>query len=107
MRLCVVSEPNYLDRMTAKSSNTLTSLQCRMARVGLRWSVLDLASIAHVGHSTINRFENEQTRSNASTRAALRRAFEEAGVEFIEDWGVGIRSLPEVTKTKESKKKSS
>lgn len=66
----------------------LTSWQCRMARAGLRWAVLDLADKARVGKTTIVRFENEQSRSNPSTRAALRRSFEEAGVTFDGQHGV-------------------
>lgn len=62
-----------------------------MARVGLLWSVQKLAALVSVSRSTISRFENEQISSNASTRAILRRAFEEAGVEFVDDYGVFIR----------------
>lgn len=64
-----------------------------MARAGLRWGVLKLSHAASVGKTTIVRFENEQSGSNASTRGALRRAFEEAGVEFVEDYGVNIRRI--------------
>lgn len=77
--------------MKAKSSKELTSSQCRMARAGLRWGVLDLAERAQVGKTTIVRFENDQSGSNPSTRAALRQAFEEEGVEFIGNYGVHLQ----------------
>jgi DNA-binding XRE family transcriptional regulator len=68
--------------MIAKVPEYLTSLQCRMARAGLRWDVRVLAERSHVGRTTIIRFEGEKTSPNLSTRAALRRAFEAAGVTF-------------------------
>jgi transcriptional regulator with XRE-family HTH domain len=80
--------------MAAKSPKSLTSLQCRAARAALKWTLNELSELSGVGLNTILRFENDQGKSNNSTRASLRRAFEEAGVEFIEDWGMGIRSIP-------------
>jgi transcriptional regulator with XRE-family HTH domain len=73
----------------------LTPWQCRMARAGLRWSILDLAERSRVGKTTIVRFENEQSGSNPSTRAALRRVFESAGVSFDDCLGV---YMPETMK---------
>lgn len=68
--------------MSEKHPQELTPWQCRMARAGLRWSVLDLADKARVGKTTIIRFENDQAVTNHSTRVVMRRAFEEAGVTF-------------------------
>lgn len=65
-----------------------------MARVGLLWGVEKLAALTSISRSTISRFENEKIASNASTRATLRRALEEAGAEFIDDYGVHIRRPP-------------
>ena len=48
---------------------------------------------AKVGKATIVRFERDQSKPNPSTMAALRRAFERGGVEFIEDYGVADRTL--------------
>ena len=73
----------------------LTPWQCRMARAGLRWGILDLAERARVGKTTVVRFENAQSGPNPSTRAALRRAFEAAGVTFTGDHGV---YMPETMK---------
>ena len=79
--------------MNAKSQTTLTSLQCKMARAGLDWSVRDLEVLTGVHRTTISRFENGQTKANNATRDVLRRAFENAGVEFIEDCGLILRSI--------------
>ena len=62
-----------------------------MARAGLRWNVRQLAEVAGVGKMTIVRFENEQSKSTVSTRALLRRTFEDEGVEFVDDYGVHIK----------------
>jgi transcriptional regulator with XRE-family HTH domain len=67
----------------------LTSQQCRMARAALAWGVRDLASRAEVGPSTVHNFERGYTKPNRSTLAAIRRAFEAAGIEFIDANGDG------------------
>jgi transcriptional regulator with XRE-family HTH domain len=67
----------------------ITNTQCRMARAALNWSLKELAKRAGVGHVTINRFEGGHAQSNPSTLAALRRALEEGGAEFIAENGGG------------------
>jgi len=69
--------------------SVMTNTQCRMARAALRWSLKDLAERSHVNHVTINRFETGQADSNPATVAALRRALEDGGIEFIEQNGMG------------------
>lgn len=71
----------------------LTPEQSRMGRAAIRWTVRDLAEKSQVGVTTINRFETGQAESNPATLAALRRALEAAGIEFIEEngGGVGVR----------------
>ena len=71
----------------------ITSTQCRMARAALRWSLKDLSERSQVSHVTINRFEMGQASSNPATLAALQRALEAAGVEFIAEngGGAGVR----------------
>ena len=76
--------------MGTKSSNGLTGLQCRMARAGLQWGVRPLADRARVGHTTVVRLELGQGRSNHSSLAAIRRALEAGGAEFIGDDTVKI-----------------
>ncbi len=67
--------------------------QCRMARAALDWTALQLAEQAGVGVTTVVRFEGSQTAPNRATLAALQRALEAAGVEFIPEngGGAGVR----------------
>jgi hypothetical protein len=55
----------------------------------LRWIALDLATAAKVGIATIRRVEviDGEISATAANQAALRRALEYAGVEFIDENG--------------------
>jgi len=69
----------------------LSGTQIRAGRALLRWSADRLAEVAEVGVATVRRAEAsdgtvETTRANEQ---AIRRALEEAGVEFIEPNGGG------------------
>jgi ribosome-binding protein aMBF1 (putative translation factor) len=73
----------------------LTSAQIRAARALLRWSAEDLAHHSAVGVTTIRRaelteFETSMTKAND---LAVRRALENAGIEFIDEngGGTGVR----------------
>ncbi|MEA3029225.1 MAG: hypothetical protein QOG13_550 [Sphingomonadales bacterium] len=55
-----------------------------MARAALQWSVEQAAKAAGVSYRTILRFENEQRDIQPDLIAAIRRAFEAAGVRFID-----------------------
>jgi hypothetical protein len=61
----------------------------------LRWSALDLASASKVGVATIRRVEvvDGEIPVTPANEAALRRALESAGVEFIDEngGGAGVR----------------
>jgi hypothetical protein len=69
----------------------LTSPQIRAARGLLRWSAEDLAREAALGLATIRRAEGaeNQTSMTVANDLAVRRAFESAGVEFIDENGGG------------------
>jgi len=69
----------------------LTSAQIRAARALLRWSAVDLAEASSVAANTIRRAEvaDGPTTLTAANDLAIRRAFEEAGVVFIEENGDG------------------
>jgi hypothetical protein len=73
----------------------LTSAQIRAARALLRWSAEDLARQSALGVTTIRRAEltEEATSMTVSNDLAVRRAFETAGVEFIDEngGGAGVR----------------
>jgi len=66
----------------------LTPEQCRMARAALQLGVRELAARAKVSPNTVTRIERGE-RTNASTIAVVRAAFEAAGVEFIDANGGG------------------
>jgi hypothetical protein len=63
----------------------------RAARALLRWSALDLATASKVGVTSIRRVEvvNGEIPVTPANEAAVRRALEAAGVEFIEGNGGG------------------
>jgi hypothetical protein len=69
----------------------ISSAQMRAARALLRWSALDLATASRVGVATIRRAEVVigEIPVTLANEAALRRALEAAGIEFIEDNGGG------------------
>jgi hypothetical protein len=73
----------------------LTSAQLRAARALIRWSAEDLARSSSVGVATIRRAElsREALAMTASNNLALRRALENAGVQFIDEngGGAGVR----------------
>lgn len=73
----------------------ITSGQIRAARALLDWSRSDLSQVAGVGVSALMRLESADgvPGGHLKTLEAVRRAFEEAGVEFIgtPDQGAGVR----------------
>jgi len=70
----------------------ITSEQSRMARAGVGWNVRQLAESAGVSPDTVVRFEGG-AELRVRTVDAIRRALEEAGVEFIDEngGGAGVR----------------
>jgi transcriptional regulator with XRE-family HTH domain len=69
----------------------LSSAQIRAARALLKWSAADLAREASLGVNTIGRAElaDHATSLTAANELAIRRALEDAGVEFIDENGGG------------------
>ena len=69
----------------------LTSAQIRAARALLRWSADNLARASALGVNTIRRAElaEGKTSMTAANDLSVRRAFETAGVEFIDENGGG------------------
>jgi transcriptional regulator with XRE-family HTH domain len=63
----------------------------RAARALLRWEQRDLANASSVSLPTIKRLESKPGLmiAHMSTTAALKRALESAGVEFIDENGGG------------------
>jgi transcriptional regulator with XRE-family HTH domain len=76
----------------------VTSAQIRAARGLLNWTVRDLAERAGVHRNTVTRVETEATAPGHSL-AAIRSAFEAAGVVFLAD-GQSIDGGPGVRLTR-------
>ena len=61
----------------------LTSIQSKMARAALNWTLDDLVSRSGVGRATIYRLEAEGiVKTSEETQQALRSTFEKAGIRF-------------------------
>jgi predicted transcriptional regulator len=63
--------------------------QCRAARGLLDWSQQELANKAAVGIVTVRQLEAGTHEPRRATLDVVRRAFEKAGVEFIDENGGG------------------
>jgi hypothetical protein len=76
---------------SSQKAKRISSAQMRAARAMLRWSALDLAHASKVGVATIRRVEviEGEIPVTAANEAAIRQAFESAGIEFIEQNGTG------------------
>jgi predicted transcriptional regulator len=82
----------------------ITSEQCRAGRGLLGWSQQELADSAGVGVVTVHQLEAGTSEPRRATLVVVRRAFEKAGVEFIDEngGGPGVR-LRKATKEKAGK----
>jgi len=80
----------------------ITPEQCRAARGLLAWTQYDLADRAGVGIVTVHQFEAGLSQPRRATGEVIRRAFEDAGVVFIDDngGGPGVRLLKAVSSQK-------
>jgi transcriptional regulator with XRE-family HTH domain len=67
--------------------------QCRAARGLLDWTQSDLVNHSGVAQKTVADFERGLTKLHRRTLTAIIKAFEAAGIEFI-NRGVRIRASP-------------
>jgi len=67
----------------------LSPSQSRAARGLLDWSQTELASRSNLSESTVRDFEKGRRVPSVNNLAAIQRALESAGVEFIEQNGGG------------------
>lgn len=68
----------------------IATAQIRAARGLLKWTQATLAHRAAVSAVTLNMIENETVRPRDTTLAAIRRALEAGGVQFLDEDGVGV-----------------
>jgi transcriptional regulator with XRE-family HTH domain len=69
----------------------LTPLQSKMARTALGWNIRRLAEQANIAPNTVSNFETGKGRTNRANIAAIKRAFEGAGIIFLNGDGVRVR----------------
>jgi transcriptional regulator with XRE-family HTH domain len=67
----------------------ITPSQCRAARGLLGWNQQELARRARIGIITVHQLETGMSQPRRATFDVIRRAFEAAGVEFIDENGGG------------------
>ena len=75
----------------------LTPALCRAARGFLDWTQTDLAERSDVSRSTIRDFEGSRHDIHRATAAQLCRAFEDAGIQFLDVAGCGFSVCPKQT----------
>ena len=80
----------------------ITSAQCKAARGLIGWSQHDLARKAGLGVVTVHQLEAGISQPRRATLEVIKRAFESAGVQFIDENGGG----PGVRLRKRQPKKS-
>ena len=67
----------------------VTPAQCRAARGLLDWSQQELANKARIGVVTVRQLEAGVHEPRRATLDVVRRCFETAGIEFIDENGGG------------------
>jgi transcriptional regulator with XRE-family HTH domain len=67
----------------------INSAQCRAGRGLLAWSQQQLADAAGLGVVTVHQLEAGTSEPRRATLEVIKRAFENAGVEFIDENGGG------------------
>lgn len=74
----------------------ITGSQIRAARALLGWSQQDLADKAVLSETAVLKLETERADTRTSTVLKVRKALEDAGIEFIErpDGALGVLLRP-------------
>jgi transcriptional regulator with XRE-family HTH domain len=73
------------------SGDRMTPDQSRAARGLLDWSQAELAAQSNLSESTVRDFEKGRRVPSINNLAAIRRALEAAGVEFIDGNQPGVK----------------
>jgi len=75
--------------LSTKNVDNMTPAQCRAARALLEINQSELARAAGLGLSTIVDFEKGRRQVSQEAIDAIRAAFEEAGIDLIDENGGG------------------
>jgi DNA-binding transcriptional regulator YiaG len=83
----------HMHKKPEATFRAVTPAQCRAARALLEWKQNELAEQSGVGIVTVHQFEAGATQPRRATLDVIRRAFERAGVVFIDQngGGAGVR----------------
>jgi transcriptional regulator with XRE-family HTH domain len=77
----------------------ITPNQCRAARELLSWTQEDVQKKSKLGKETIGNFERGNGNLTMKTLEKLQKAFEDAGIEFVDDGErLGVTILKKVVK---------
>src|SRR5262245_41580997 len=102
----IVNTSGIIFDTLGSNMNSLTSEVLRAARALLRWDQRHLAEASSISLPTIKRLESKPgtLEAHTTTVAALTRALENAGIEFIDEngGGAGVR-LRKPQRTKKTK----
>ena len=80
------------DPMQEKTAKVrITVRHCKAARGLLDWTAAQLAEKSGVAVNTIHRWENHVHSPRQTTRDAIQKAFEEAGIEFSNGTAPGVK----------------
>ncbi len=76
-----------------RNNFVILASQCKAARAMLGWSRRDLAEAARMAERTVVDFERGARAPHERTLIDIKRALEDAGIEFIDEngGGVGVR----------------
>src|SRR3989339_798195 len=73
---------------------SITTAQIRGARGILNWSQSDLAERTGISATSIGSIEKGQSQPRESTLQSIQQAFENTGIEFLENEGVRKKLFP-------------
>jgi transcriptional regulator with XRE-family HTH domain len=76
----------------------MTPTQCRAARALLNWAQAQLADVSTVSEATIRNFESGRITSQCPEVGVVERAFEAAGVIFVEGQSTKSRASVRLAK---------
>jgi transcriptional regulator with XRE-family HTH domain len=87
----MIAARSYMAQAASWTLPMLTPAQIRAARAMLDWTQGELAKRAGISKTGLNNIERGSADPKASTLTAIRRAIEDAGVEFTNGGEPGVK----------------